>query len=103
MEMKIAPLEVQKIQEAKLIGIKSAQREAFPADICNLTAGNPIGMKSRLKTLTPFLNESDILRAAGRIDRPAVSNDVKHPMISYCSKSSAVSSCDHGLQQEAEL
>ena len=81
MEMKIAPLGVQKIQEAKLTGIKSAQRAAFPADTCNLTAGNPIGMKSRLKTLTPFLNESDILRAAGRIDCPAVSYDVKHPMI----------------------
>ncbi|KAK2564354.1 hypothetical protein P5673_011779 [Acropora cervicornis] len=61
--------------------IKSAQREAFPFDICNLSDGKPVGVKSRLKTLTPFLDESDILRVDGRIDRAAVCYDVKHPMI----------------------
>ena len=34
MEMKIGPLEVQEIKKAKLMWIKSAQREAFPFDIC---------------------------------------------------------------------
>ena len=38
-------------------------------------------MKSRLKTLTPFLDERDILRVGRRIDRAAVCYDVKHPMI----------------------
>ena len=80
-EMKIGPLEVQEIKEAKLMWIKSAQREAFPADICNLSDGKPVGMKSRLKTLTPFLDESNILRVGGRIDRAAVCYNVKHPMI----------------------
>ena len=61
--------------------IKSAQREAFPFDICNLSDGKPVGVKSRLKTLTPFLDESDILRVDARIDRAAVCYDVKHPMI----------------------
>ena len=62
MEMKMGPLEVQEIKEAKLMCITPAQREAFPADICNLSDGKPVGMKSRLKTLTPFLDESNILR-----------------------------------------
>ena len=61
MEMKIGPLEVQEIKKAKLMWIKSAQREAFPFDICNLSDGKPVGVKSRLKTLTPSLDESDIL------------------------------------------
>ena len=63
--------------------IKSAQREVFPADICNLIDGKPVGVKSRLKivTLTPFLDESNILRVGGRIDRAAVCYNVKHPMI----------------------
>ena len=61
--------------------IKSAQREAFPADICNLTDGKPVGMTSRFKTVTPLMGESDILRVGGRIDRAAVCYDVKHPMI----------------------
>ena len=47
----------------------------------NLTAGQPVGTKSRLKTLTPFLDESDILRVGGRIDGAAICYDAKHPMI----------------------
>ena len=38
-------------------------------------------MESRLKTLTPFLDESNILWVGGRIDHAAVCYDVKHPMI----------------------
>ena len=38
-------------------------------------------MKSRLKTLTPFLDENNILRVGGRIDHAAVCYDVKHPVI----------------------
>ena len=81
MEMKIGPLEVQEITKPKLMWIKAAQRKAFPVDICNLSDGKPVGMKSRLKTLTPFLDESDILRVGGKIYRAAVCYDVKHPMI----------------------
>lgn len=55
MEKKIGPLDVKEIKKAKLMWIKSAQREAF--DICNLSDGKPVGVKSRLKTLTPFLDE----------------------------------------------
>ncbi|XP_022778085.1 uncharacterized protein LOC111319602 [Stylophora pistillata] len=79
--MKIGPLEVQEIKNAKLMSIESAQGEVFSADICNLSGGKPVGMKGRLRTLTPFLDESDILRVGGRIDRPAVCYDVKHPII----------------------
>ena len=44
--MRIGPLEVQEIKKAKLMWTKSAQREAFPADICDLSDGKPVGMKS---------------------------------------------------------
>ncbi|XP_022806184.1 uncharacterized protein LOC111343295 [Stylophora pistillata] len=81
MEMKIGPLEVQEMKNARLMWIKSAQEEVFSADICNLSGGKPVGMESRLRTLTPFLDESDILRVGGRIDRAAVCYDVKHPII----------------------
>ena len=79
-ETKIGPLEVQEIKEAQFMWITSVQREVFPADICNLTAGQPVGTKSCLKTLTPFLYESDILRVGGRIDGAAICY-AKHPMI----------------------
>ena len=104
METKIGPLEVQEIKEAQLMWIKSVQRKAFPADICNLTAGQPVGTKSRLKTLTPFLDESDILRVGGRIDGAAICYDAKHPMIisqdhQLCRL--VIMDC-HGLPQEAQ-
>ena len=73
MEMKIGPLEVQEIKEAKLMWIKSAKRGEFPADVCNLTDG--------LKTLTPFLDESNISRVDRRLDRAAACYDAKHPII----------------------
>lgn len=81
MEMKIGPMEVQEIREAKLMWIKSARREAFPADLCILTDGKPVGIKSCLKMLTPPLDESDFLRVGRRIDQAAICYDVKHPMI----------------------
>ena len=34
------------------------QREAFSPEILNIEAGKPIGIKSRLISLTPFLDES---------------------------------------------
>ena len=46
-----------------------------------LTAGQPVGTKSRLKTLTTFWDESDILWVGGRIDGAAICYDAKHPMI----------------------
>ena len=80
-EKKIDPLEVQAIKEVRLMWISSAQREALPADIYNLTAGKPVGSKRRLKTSTPFLDESDILWVGGRIDGAAIRYDVKYQVI----------------------
>ena len=51
MKIKIGPLEAQVIKKAGQIWMKSAQRETFPADMCNLTVEKPVRMKSRLKTL----------------------------------------------------
>ena len=47
----------------------------------NIEAGKPIGIKSRLISLTPFLDESHILRVGGRIGGAAIPYDVKHPII----------------------
>ena len=79
-QARIGPLEVQEIKEAKLMWIKSAQREAFSREISNIEAGRPLGAKSRLITLTPFLDESHILRVGGRIGGAPVPYDVKHPV-----------------------
>lgn len=79
-QARTGPLEVQEVKEAKLMWIKSAQREAFSHEISNIEAGRPLGAKSRLITLTPFLDESHILRVGGRIGGAPVPYDVKHPV-----------------------
>jgi len=68
-------MEVQEIKEVQLIWIKSVQRHAFLADMGNWTAGQPLRRKSRLKTLTPFLVETDIFRVGGKIDDAAICYD----------------------------
>ena len=46
-----------------------------------IEVGKPVGTRSRLKTLTPLLDESHILRVGGRIGKATVPYDVTHPII----------------------
>ena len=80
-QARTGPLEVQEVKKAKLMSIKSAQREAFLHDISNIEAGRPLGAKGRLITLTPFLDESHILQVGGRIGGAPIPYDVKHPVV----------------------
>ena len=59
-------------------GSSQLKEKHFQANICNLTDGKPVRMKKTLKTLTAFLDESDIVRVGRRIDRATVCYDVKH-------------------------
>jgi len=100
---KTGPLEVQEIEEAKLMWIKSVQRETFSPEILNIEAGKPIGIKSRLISLTPFLDESHILRVGERIGGAAIPYDVKHPIIipqDHQFSSLVILDCHKGLNHE---
>ena len=72
---------IQEIKGAKLMYIKSTQKEAFPSQIYNIEVGKPAGTRIRFKTLTSFLDESHILRVGERIGRATVSFDTKPPAI----------------------
>ena len=61
--------------------MKSAKREAFSPEIANIGIGRPVGAKRRLITLTPFLDENQILRVFGRISGADIAYDFKHPFI----------------------
>ena len=79
--MKTGPREVHEIKEAKLMWIESAQREAFSHEIANSGTGRPTGAKSCLITLTPFLDEKQILPVSKRVSDAAMAYDVKHSVI----------------------
>ncbi|XP_023948869.2 uncharacterized protein LOC112053624 [Bicyclus anynana] len=59
-----------------------AQAQSFAEDLEHLKNQNILDKKSKLLTLTPFLDEQGILRVGGRIDAATgIPREVKHPII----------------------
>ncbi|XP_041970663.1 uncharacterized protein LOC121727052 [Aricia agestis] len=70
------------MSKAEQLLVKYAQLQSFPEDVHSLKNNNYVNKKSRLLTLSPFLDEQGILRAGGRIDAARdVPVSVKHPVI----------------------
>ena len=74
-------LTVQEIQEAETLLFKWIQHEEFGADILALTQNQPLSKKSKLLSLTPFLDESFILRIGGRLSKADIQSSAKHQLI----------------------
>ena len=75
---------VEEYQEAELVILKQAQREAYPIEIASLEK-SPVGRiqkSSELHILSPYLDECSLLRMSGRIDKASCVNDwTKRPVI----------------------
>lgn len=70
------------MEKAESLLIKQAQMDSFSADIARIKNGKSIERSSRLLTLSPMLDEEDVLRCGGRIDAAAgISSETKHPII----------------------
>ena len=74
-------LTVQEIQEAKTLLFKWIQHEEFGADILALTQNQPLSKKSKLLSLTPFLDERGIMRIGGRLSKADIQSSAKHQLI----------------------
>ena len=75
------PLTAEEIRDAEWVIIRDAQKRVFAAEIAALDAGKPLLSHSKLKPISPFIDEIGLLRVGGRIDRAHVSYDVRHPVI----------------------
>ena len=61
--------------------LREAQRRAFPQDLKRLQAGKKLARDSRLKSLTPKLDQHQLLRVEGRLENSARPNSSRHPII----------------------
>ncbi|XP_023947649.2 uncharacterized protein LOC112052703 [Bicyclus anynana] len=73
------------LQNALNLIIHKSQVEMFPDEYSLLKAGKALSPKNRLKSLTPFLDNNDLLRIGGRLDNSPYTYDTKHPIL-LCSK-----------------
>ena len=86
------PLPAEEIQEAEIWLIRREQakycrkeveslKKAGRYGVETLPKGNPISKTSSLYNLTPFLDEDDLVRLGGRMERSLLPFDLKHPVI----------------------
>ena len=68
-------------REAERWLLREAQRRAFPKDLSRLHAGKELTKDSRLKFLTPILDQHQLLRVEGRIGNSSRPSTLSHPII----------------------
>jgi hypothetical protein len=78
---KTGPLTPEELDEALLLWVKRAQNEEFAEELHQLTNGKPVSSKSKLKSLQPFLDSSQILKVGGRLRHSALSTGQKNPTL----------------------
>ena len=74
-------LTVEEIQLAKKILLKIAQRGSFPHEVIALQKGKSVSVRSRLVTLSPFMDGDGIIRVGGRIEKADIPFETKHHVV----------------------
>ncbi|XP_063377497.1 uncharacterized protein LOC134664680 [Cydia fagiglandana] len=70
------------MEEAKQLILRQAQEDSFASDIQAVKAGKDLPRDSRLRNLSPYLDENNVLRVSGRIDAVSdVPQEAKRPII----------------------
>jgi hypothetical protein len=69
------------LSAAELEIFKRMQITYFTPEISAIQKGQTVPKSSALRKLTPFLDESGVLRLRGRIENSAVSHTTKHPIL----------------------
>ena len=68
-------------QEAERWMLKEAQKRCFQRDITLIKKSKSLPRDSRLKALTPFLDEHNLLRIGGRLSNSTLPSTLSHPII----------------------
>ena len=77
-ERRIGTLLVEEIEQARTFWIRNAQAESFPQEVTALMPKQLVSSKSKLVSLSPFLDEHGIIRAGGRIQRAEIPFCTRH-------------------------
>ncbi|XP_063547169.1 uncharacterized protein LOC134754760 [Cydia strobilella] len=70
------------MEQAKQLILRQAQEDSFASDIQVVKAAKDLPRDSRLRNLSPYLDENNVLRVSGRIDAASdVRQEAKRPII----------------------
>ena len=75
------PLSVRELSQATHYWIKLVQREVWCSEIDAIKKGSKLKQTSRILSLNPFLDKSEVLRVGGRQENAKLSFDNRHPVI----------------------
>lgn len=78
---KYSNLTIGELENALKLLLKACQEGEFPEEVRSLKKGTSVGKTSKLLPLSPFLDQSDILRVGGRLGQSHLDFDQKHPVI----------------------
>ncbi|XP_053663830.1 uncharacterized protein LOC128712990 [Anopheles marshallii] len=81
LENAVPSLTATELRSAELRLCQLAQRDSFAKELDDLQRGKRVGETSKLKWLSPYLDEGGMLRIGGRLGNANISKDVKHPII----------------------
>ena len=73
--------EKEEMEQARKFWICVAQAESFPQEVAVLKLKQHVSSKSKLVSLSPFLDEHGIIRAGGRIERADIPFCSRHPVV----------------------
>ena len=80
-ERVVGPLLIDEIKQAKIQLAKCAQRAFFGDELDRIVVKKAIDKGSRLRGVTPFVDENGLLRVGGRLINSPLTYDGKHPLI----------------------
>lgn len=69
------------IQHTRNVVIRAIQKANYNKEINALVHNGSLNPKSPLSPLTPYLDGEGMLRVGGRLDKAALTEDQKHPLI----------------------
>ncbi|XP_011859384.1 PREDICTED: uncharacterized protein LOC105556885 [Vollenhovia emeryi] len=77
----LEPLWVGEIYSSRLELIKHVQRHAFAQEIRDISDGGQIKSSSVLASLSPFIDQSGVLRVGGRLQKSLLEYENRHPIL----------------------
>jgi hypothetical protein len=69
------------LKTATMTIVQLLQKSEFQNEILALKNGKPLSDNSKLVSLNPFLDSSNIIRVGGRLKNANISNDIKYPIL----------------------
>lgn len=76
-----ATINLDELERARKIVLRIIQQKHFTADFKNLKKSREVEKSSNISSLTPFLDQDDLIKVGGRLEAYELAYDAKHPIL----------------------